>query len=148
MSSNPLDRSNFSKDSSVKNFGQPGKETSTGDDIRDKIVDMTSKMKEKAGQVADAVSDTVDKTRGHAVDGLEQAASTLHEKAGDIVGGPKVTSAAHAIADGMESVADYLRDANFQDMKENALKTCRKYPAQTLIGALAVGFLVGRAIRR
>jgi hypothetical protein len=148
MSRNPLDRSNFSKDSSTNAFGQSGKETNTGGDIRDKIVDVTSKVKEKAGQVAETVSDTVDKTRVHAADGLDQAAATLHEKAGDIAGGPKVTSAAHTIADGMESVAGYLRETNFEDMKESALQTCRKYPVQTLIGALAVGFLVGRAIRR
>jgi hypothetical protein len=82
-------------------------------------------MKEKAGQVADAVSDSVDKTRVHAADGLHQAASTLHEKAGGSAGGSTVASAAHTIADGMESVADYLHEANFHDMKENALQTAQ-----------------------
>jgi hypothetical protein len=48
----------------------------------------------------------------------------------------------------MESAAQYLREVNFDDLKDDALKTCRKHPAQTLLGALAVGFLMGRAIRR
>jgi hypothetical protein len=148
MSRNPIDYSRLSTDSSTKDFDQSSKTADTGIDIPDKISDVTSRMKEKAGQVADAVSDTVDKTRTHAADGLDHAASALHEKAGDIPGGTRVESAAHTVADGMESVAGYLRDTHFEDIKKNALETCRKYPAQTLIGALAVGFLVGRAIRR
>src|SRR5947207_1691197 len=111
MSRNPLDRPQFSKDSSAKDFG--GKEKSTEGDIRDKIVDVTSKVKEKAGEMADKVSDTVDKTRDQAAEGLDRAASTLHGKAQDIPGGPKVVNVAHSIADGMESAAQYLRAANF-----------------------------------
>lgn len=135
MSRNPLERAQFSKDSSAKDFG-------------DKIVDVTSKVKEKAGQMADKVSDTVDKTRDSAAEGLDRAASALHDNAADIPGGPKVVNVAHTIADGMESAAQYLRDANFEDMKDGLLDTCRKYPAQTLISALAIGFLVGRVVRR
>jgi hypothetical protein len=135
MSRNPLNRPEFSKESSAKDFG-------------DKIVDVTSKVKEKAGQMADKVSDTVDKTRDQAAEGLDRAASALHDNAEDIPGGPKVVSVAHTVADGMESAAQYLREANFEDMKEGLLETCRKYPGQTLLGALAIGFLVGRAVRR
>ena|ERR1700674_3862700 len=138
MSRNPIDRSQF----------QSGKEKSTEGDMRDKIVDVTSRVKEKAGEMAGKVSDTVDKTRDQAVHGLDRAASALHENAEEMPGGPKVVSMAHTVADGMESAAQYLRDANFEDMKEGVLSTCRQYPAQTLLGALAIGFLVGRAIRR
>jgi hypothetical protein len=146
MSRNPLDDPNFSKDSSAKDFG--GKDQSAERDLRDKIVDVTSKVKEKAGQMADKVSDTVDKTRDQAAAGLDRAASALHDNAEEIPGGPKVVNVAHSIADGMESAAQYLREANFEEMKEGLLETCRKYPAQTLIGALAVGFLLGRVVRR
>ena len=72
----------------------------------------------------------------------------VSEKAEDIPGGADVTQITHTIADGMETVARYVREADFDEIKESVLETCRKYPAQTLIGALAVGFLVGRAIRR
>jgi hypothetical protein len=146
MSRNPLDCPDFAKGSSAKDFG--GKDKSTDENLRDHIVDVTSKVKEKAGQMADKASDTVDKTRDQAAEGLDRAASALHHNAEDIPGGPKVVNVAHSVADGMESAAQYLREANFEDMKEGVLETCRKYPAQTLIGALAVGFLVGRAVRR
>jgi hypothetical protein len=136
MSRNPIDSAEF------PNF------KNTEGDIRDKIVDVTSKMKEKAGQMAGKMADTVDKTRDQAADGLDRAASTLHDKAEEVPGGPKAIHVAHTIADGMESAAEYLRDANFEDMKESVLDSCRKHPAETLIGALAIGFLVGRAIRR
>ena len=146
MSRNPLDRPDFAKDSSAKDFGS--KDKSAEENLRDKMVDVTAKVKEKAGQMADKVSDTVDKTRDQAADGLDRAASALHDNAEDIPGGPKVVNVAHSIADEMESAAQYLREANFEEMKEGLLETCRKYPAQTLIGALAVGFLVGRVVRR
>src|SRR5437660_552874 len=136
MSRNPIDRYHFSKDSSARNFTQSDKDKSTEGDIRDKFVDMTSKVKEKAGQMVDKVSDTVDQTREQAAEGLDRAASTLHDNAPEMPGGPKVVNVAHTIADGMESAAEYLREATFEDAKETVLETCRTYPAQTLIGAL------------
>jgi hypothetical protein len=146
MSRDPLKRPNYSRETLAEGFNQSNKSESVEGNLGDKIVDVTSRVKERAGQMADKVAETVDRQRDNAASGLNRAAFTLHEKAEE--GGATVAHLTHTIADGMESAARYVREADFDEIKENVLETCRKYPAQTLIGALAVGFLVGRAIRR
>jgi len=41
-----------------------------------------------------------------------------------------------------------VRNSDLENVKGDVIKTARKYPAQTLIGAVVAGFLVGRIFRR
>src|SRR5690242_3825976 len=84
--------------------------TSRLDDVKETVADVATKTKNRAGQMAEAVSDRLDEQRENAAEGLDRAASTLHEKASSVPGGPRVANVAHSIADGMESTATYLRD--------------------------------------
>ena len=88
MSRNPLD--SRTNDERVNDFG----ERTDTEKLKDKVEDIASRAKDKAGQWTDAASDTVDRQRENASSGLERAASTLHEKAENIPGGPR---AAHAV---------------------------------------------------
>jgi ElaB/YqjD/DUF883 family membrane-anchored ribosome-binding protein len=117
-------------------------------DVKDKVSDIASKTREKAGQMADAVSEKLDEQRGNAAEGLGRVASTLHEKADSVPGGQKAVNFTHSIADGMQSTATYLRDHDFAGIGKDLLSVCRKYPTQSIVAALAVGFLVGRSARR
>jgi hypothetical protein len=116
-------------------------------DMKDRVSDMTSKVKDKAGQMADTVSEKLGQQRENAADTLGRAASTLHEKADSVPGGPKVVNLTHNIADGMESTASYLRGHDFSAMGKDLMDVCRRYPTQSLVAALAVGFLIGRSRR-
>jgi ElaB/YqjD/DUF883 family membrane-anchored ribosome-binding protein len=117
------------------------------DDVRDRVSDLTSKVKDKAGQMADTVSEKLGQQRESAAETLGRAASTIHEKAGSVPGGPKVVNFTHSIADGMESTASYLRGRDFSEMGKDVMNVCRRYPTQSLVAALAVGFLIGRSRR-
>ena len=129
----------------------PNKTTQTEiqglNDVKDRVSDMTSKVKDKAGQMADTVSEKLGQQRENAAEGLDRAASTIHEKAGSVPGGPKVVNLTHSIADGMESTASYLRGHDFSEMGKDLMDVCRRYPAQSLVAALALGFLIGRSRR-
>ena len=116
-------------------------------DVKDRISDMASKVKDKAGQAADAVSEKLGQQRGSAAEGLDRAASAIHERAESVPGGPKLVKMTHSIADGMESTASYLRDHDFKKMGKDVMDVCRRYPTQSLVAALAVGFLIGRSRR-
>jgi hypothetical protein len=117
-------------------------------DAKDRAAGLASKVKDKASQVASTVSDTVGRQRENVAGGLDRVASTIHEKAGSLPGGQKAADAANSLADGMESTASYLRDHNLKDMGDSLTGICRKYPVQSLVSALAIGFLVGRALRK
>ena len=116
--------------------------------VKDRISDMASTVKDKAGQVADTVSEKLGQQRENAADGLDWAASTIHDGAESVPGGPKVVKMTHSIADGMESTALYLREHDFKKMGTDVMDVCRRYPTQSLVAALAVGFLLGRSARR
>ena len=117
-------------------------------DAKDRAAGLASKLKDKASQVASTVSDTVGRQRDNVAGGLDRMASTIHEKAGSLPGGQKAANAATSLADGMESTASYLRDHDLKDMRDSMAGMCRKYPAQSLLAAVAIGFLAGRALRR
>ena len=101
-----------------------------------------AKIKDRASQLGNTVSQTMDRQRENAAKGLDRAASTLHEGAGS------AAKAAHGLADGMESTASYLRTHSWGDMGSDIGEVCRRHPVQALISAGVLGFLVGRAIRR
>jgi len=117
-------------------------------DAKDRAAGLASKLKDKASQVTSTVSDTVGRQRDNVAGGLDRVASTIHEKAGSLPGGQRAANAANSLADGMESTASYLRDHNLKDMGDSLTGICRKYPVQSLVAALTIGVLVGRAFRK
>lgn len=92
--------------------------------------------------VNEMASDAKDKV----FDAAHSATSTLKDAAGKF--GSQASDAAKKIAKGVESTTSYLHDHSFSEMGDDLMNVCRKYPAQALISSLAIGFLVGRLIRR
>ena len=117
------------------------------DDVKDRVSDMASKVKDKADQVAETMSEKMDQQRASAADNLKRFASAIHDNAESAPGGPKAVNLTHKVADGMESTASYLRDHDFSQMGKDIMDVCRRYPTQSLVAALAVGFLLGRSRR-
>src|SRR5688572_9464094 len=116
-------------------------------DVKDRVSDITSKVKDKAGQVTELVSERLDHQRETAAGSLDRAAHSIHDNAYNVPGGPKVVNLTHSLADGMESTASYLRDHDFSQMGKDVMNVCRRYPTQSVVAALALGFLVGRSRR-
>jgi len=116
--------------------------------LRDNVEDITSRAKDRANQWTKTASDSLGQQRENAAAGLQRAASTVHEKAASIPGGPRAEKAAHRFAEGMETTAAYLREHDFADMRDDLINVCRRHPAQALISAAAFGFLLGTAIKR
>src|SRR5262245_53085108 len=116
--------------------------------LRDNVDDVTSTAKDIAIKWTKTASDSLCQQRENAAAGLQRAASTVHEKAASIPGGPRAEKAAHRFAEGMETTAAYLREHDFADMRDDLINVCRRHPAQALISAAAFGFLLGTAIKR
>jgi hypothetical protein len=116
-------------------------------DLKDRVADVTSKAKDKAGEMADSVAEKWSHQRQSAAEGLGRAASAIRDKAESIPGGPKVAGVTQSIADGIDSTASYLRDHDVNQMGRDVVNLCRRYPTQSLVAAIAVGFLIGRSRR-
>jgi hypothetical protein len=91
---------------------------------------------------------TIDDRREAIARGIDAAASTLHAKADSLPGGEKVTSAAHGTAEAMETAADYVREQSLRDMVLDLRQVVKRNPGAVLLAAVAVGFVLARALTR
>ena len=126
---------------------------SSSDTIGDQIGDVTSRMQERASELGQKASEfghnavgAIDARRVTAASGLESAAEGLHANA-DILP-PSASRFAHQTSDKLEATASYVRKNRSGDMLSDLEGLVSEYPAQALLGAVAVGFLAGRLLRR
>jgi len=88
----------------------------------------TLNEKVQAGaDLKDRVADMATKVR----DKASQVADTVSEKVGQA----------------RETTASYLQEHDFNQLGKDVMNVYRRYPAQSLIAAAAVGFLIGRTRR-
>ena len=118
------------------------------DYVRDTAGEAASRVRERSGEMADKAVEKFDQGRQAAAGTLDRAALKLHSKAESVPGGSRSATAAHKMADGMERAAAYIREHDAKDIGADAADLMRRYPSRTLIGALALGFLIGRTLRR
>ena len=91
---------------------------------------------------------TLDDSRSTAADGLDAAASALHDRAADLPGGETVRNVARATADRLGSSADYVRTHDAKRMMADVESFVKSNPGPALAIAASFGFLLGRALSR
>jgi len=116
-------------------------------DVRDTVSDFASQTKDKASQLANSASETAGRQRESAAKGLHRAASAIQDNA-DKLGSGRASDAARKVAGGIDSTAAYLEEHDFSDMGKDVMNIARRHPAEAIITSLAIGFLVGRALKR
>jgi ElaB/YqjD/DUF883 family membrane-anchored ribosome-binding protein len=99
-------------------------------------------LKAKAQDVGAKATQRADRARVSAASGLDTVASTLHKR------GDNVASAAHHAADAVHSGANYLRANDVETMMADLKDAVRRNPGPALLGAAALGFILGRALSR
>ncbi|MGA8027026.1 MAG: hypothetical protein WB992_07760 [Bryobacteraceae bacterium] len=123
------------------------KMSDTAQTVKEKVTDAATTAKQKVSDAGRQATDKIDEKRGPAADALETAASTLHEKAEDLPGGDTVKSVAHSAAEKLESTAGYIREHDVRAMLSDVEEIVKRNPGPSLLVAVAVGFLIGRAFR-
>jgi hypothetical protein len=115
--------------------------------ITGKLKSVGSSVKEKAAGLP-----------GLLADGLEAGARALKQRQaaasgadGTAVTAPSDSSVAavtDTLATGMQSSAEWIRDADIDKLKEGVEKQVKEHPTRSLLIALGAGYLIGKAIRR
>ena len=113
--------------------------------LGDKLSDTATKVKDKVSDLSQTAADKIDDNRGAAAEGLEKAAAALHQKADSLPGGEKVSDLAHVTAEKLNTTAEYVREHDVKSMMGDVESLVRKNPGPSLLAAVAVGFLIGRA---
>jgi hypothetical protein len=115
---------------------------------------MTNRVK----SVASSVKGKASAIPSMLADGLEAGAQALRQRkpatSGAGGGSPaipddsSITAVTDTLATGMQSSAEWLRDADLDKLKEGVEKQVKEHPARSLLVALGAGYLIGKALRR
>jgi hypothetical protein len=108
----------------------------------------TDELGGRAAGVGAKAAHTAEQMRATAAAGMDTASSKLHEGADTLRAGGRASSVAHSTADVLSSSADYIREHDLSDMMDDLMGVVKNNPGPALLGAVALGFLVGRAFSR
>lgn len=65
-----------------------------------------------------------------------------------LVNDPAIAAVSDSLATGMQSGAEWLRDADIDKLKDGVERQVKEHPARSLFVALGAGFLLGKILRR
>ena len=120
-----------------------------GDAGESTLDDVAGSIRDKGNEIRRKAADRLEDGRAAAADGLKGAARGLHKRADAVVSGAeRVSAATHKVAERFESASKYVRDNDSRDMLYDVEAMVRRHPTRSIVAALAVGYLAGRAFSR
>jgi hypothetical protein len=117
--------------------------TDAAKDAMNTAANAATQAADKASEVGRDAIDKLDASRGSVAQGLHATAGAIRSYAPDAV-----AQQARSTADAMETAADYIRARDLRSMTTDLTELVRRSPGPSLIAAIAIGFLLGAAIRR
>ena len=108
--------------------------------VKEKAADLKSTLADKLEQGAEALRNRAQASGT----GGQQFAGAAGTAAG-LLGNEKVQGYSNQLAGGLQGAADMLRDGDIQATLE---KQVRENPARTLLIALGLGYVIGKAVRK
>ena len=120
----------------------------SADAIGERAANRANEVKESMSDMARTAADRLNAGRETAAERLASAASSVHDRADQLPGGPKVTQFAHAAADRLSTTADYMRSHDARRMMADVEGLVKNNPGPALVAAAAFGFILSRALSR
>jgi|tagenome__1003787_1003787.scaffolds.fasta_scaffold20793795_3 hypothetical protein len=117
---------------------------------KDKLSDVGSSVRQGAGtakdKLADALSTGADKLRQRG--GRGQLSGSTGTADITVSSGDGVSQVTDRVAGGMQATADWLRDADIDSMRMGVERQVKEHPGRTLLIAVGLGYLLGKAFRK
>src|SRR5580704_5888145 len=113
--------------------------------LTDKLSAAATEGKPRAADQGRRAADSADQMRESGA-GVLSGTSEAVKDGGGGGGTEQARRASRATAKALSRGADYVRDHSARDMMEDAMDLVKNNPGVALLGAVALGFLVGRAV--
>ena len=117
---------------------------------KDKLADVGSNLREGAGtakdKLADALESGADKLRNRGRSG--QLSGSTGSADVSIGNDGTVAQVTDKVAGGMQATADWLREADLDNLREGVERQVKEHPGRTLLIAVGLGYLLGKAFRK
>jgi ElaB/YqjD/DUF883 family membrane-anchored ribosome-binding protein len=119
---------------------------------QEKLADVGSTVRDRAGNLKNSLADALDTGANRL---RQRGSGTQSDLAGATGGGGslslendgKVTQVSDKVAGGMESTADWLRQADLDSLRTGVERQVKDHPGRTLLIAAGLGYLLGKAFR-
>jgi ElaB/YqjD/DUF883 family membrane-anchored ribosome-binding protein len=152
--SGALDETQVSGSTDSSSGSMTDKASEMASTAKDKATELTGTARDKASELTgtareklSGTTETIDAQRDTVAGGLDSVATQLRDRAETIPGGEKTTQIAQTAADKIETASGYVRETEVSDMMTDVEGFVRSHPTESLVIALAAGFLIGRAIK-
>jgi hypothetical protein len=123
----------------------------TNSGVTDRVKNVASSVKGKASAIPSMLADGLEA----GAQALRQRRSSSLSTAGTgsgaspaIAEDSSIAAVTDTLASGMQSSAEWLRDADMDKLKQGVEQQVKEHPARTLLVALGAGYLIGKAFRR
>jgi hypothetical protein len=128
--------------------------------VKDRARDLASNAKDKLADVGSAVSERASGAKDKLADALSSGADKLRQRGGNVAGATagggavaleadgRSTQVTERVATGMQATADWLRDADLDNLRSGLERQVKEHPGRTLLLAVGLGYLVGKAFRK
>ena len=119
---------------------------------REKLADVGSTVRDRAGSMKDSLANAIDSgadklrnrvasTGGVALAGEGGASSVA-------MGDGRIAQVSDRVAGGMNATANWLRETDLDDLRQSIETQVKEHPGRTLLIAVGLGYLLGKALRK
>jgi hypothetical protein len=121
---------------------------------REKLVDVGNTVRDRAGTLKDSLADALEsgadklRSRGAAV---TPGSPTLAGETGTTniaTADGRAVDVSQKVATGMQATADWLRETDLDGLKTSVERQVKEHPGRTLLIAVGLGYLLGKALRK
>lgn len=139
--------------------GTTGTGAAGAGNLKDRAANLSSTARERAGEFAGTAREKAGELKSSLADKLEQGADKLRSRGGSAsfagaAGDGSVAMDNRAdqittrLAGGMQGTAEWLREADLENMRVGIERQVRENPGRSLLVAVGLGYLLGKAFRR
>jgi len=119
--------------------------------VSGRVKSIASSVKQRASTIpallADGLEAGAEKLRQQRRSASAESAATPGSSV-TVANDSSITAVTDTLASGMQSSAEWLRDADLDKLKSGVEKQVKEHPARSLLVALGAGYLIGKALRR
>ena len=116
---------------------------------KDKLADVGSSVRQGAGtakdKLASALESGADKLRQRGTRGQMTGSTGTTDVT---VSGDGASQVSEKVATGMQATADWLREADMENLRIGVERQVKDHPGRTLLIAVGLGYLLGKAFRK
>lgn len=113
----------------------------------DRVKNVGSSIKDKASNIPAIIADGLE-AGANALRQNRTAGATGESGSVALTTDSSISAVTDTLATGMQSSAEWLRDADLDKIKAGVEKQVKEHPARSLLVALGAGYLIGKAFRR